>query len=205
MLLTPYKVQKQTLEVQVPKANSKIIGLTKHAETKVHDNKISYGGVQKDIAPLSFDQITIMFENPAPYMVMTEATRKISVSHWGNIAVDEHFRIENIGPKVKNEFSRYDFDMGGAGQNCLKKLNSEYPYYIKGMYVGDFIGNISSTHALRTSTNVELEFEPRFPVCGGWQVDWNQGYSMPTRFHLSESTTQADLFKLTMPFLHQYD
>ena len=138
-------------------------------------------------------------------MVLTEATRKISVSHWGNIAVDEHFRIENLGPKVKNEFSRYDFDMNGAGQNCLKKLNSEYPYYIKGMYVGDYIGNISSTHALRTTTNVELEFEPRFPVCGGWQNDWNQGYSMPTRFHLAESTTQADLFKLTMPFLHQYD
>ncbi len=65
---------------------------------------------------------------------------------------------------------------------------SEYPYYVKGMYVGDYIGNISTTNALRTSTSVTLEYRPRFPICGGWQTDWDQGYNMPTRFHLSEST-----------------
>jgi oligosaccharyltransferase complex subunit alpha (ribophorin I) len=154
---------------------------------------------------MTFNQITVMFENNAPYVIMTEATKKVQVSHWGNIAVDEHFAIENIGPKVKGQNSRYDFDMNGAGQNCLRTMNSEYPFYIKGMYIGDFIGNISTTNALRTATNVELEFRPRYPVCGGWKNDWNQGYSMPTRFHISESMTTADLFKLTMPFYHQYD
>ena len=67
-------------------------------------------------------------------------------------------------------------------------MMSEYPYYVKGMYVGDYIGNISTTNALRTSTSVTLEYRPRFPICGGWQTDWDQGYNMPTRFHLSEST-----------------
>ena len=80
-------------------------------------------------------------------MILTEATRKISVSHWGNIAVDEHFRIENIGPKVKGQYSRYDIDYNNGGKSCLRSIQSHYPYYIKNMYVGDYIGNISTTNA----------------------------------------------------------
>ena len=80
-------------------------------------------------------------------MILTEATRKISVSHWGNIAVDEHFRIENIGPKVKGQYSRYDIDYNNGGKSCLRSIQSQYPYYIKNMYVGDSIGNISTTNA----------------------------------------------------------
>ncbi len=72
------------------------------------------------------------------------------------------------------------------------------------MYIGDYIGNISSTNALRTATSVNLEFRPRYPICGGWINDWDQGYNMPTRFHLSESTSHPDLFKLTIPFYHSY-
>jgi oligosaccharyltransferase complex subunit alpha (ribophorin I) len=117
-------------------------------------------------------------------MILKEAQRTISVSHWGNIQVDEHFRVENSGPKVKGRYSRIDIDMNHGGQGCLRKLQSEYPYYIKDLYIGDYIGNISSSNAHRSASSVELELRPRYPICGGWQNDWNQGYSMPTRFHL---------------------
>lgn len=146
-----------------------------------------------------------MFENSRPYVILKEATRKIGVSHWGNIQVDEHFRLENIGPKVKGQYSRYDIDINKGGKGCLKNLNSEYPFYVKSMYVGDYIGNISSTNAFRSASSVELELRSRYPVCGGWQNDWNQGYNMPTRFHLSESTTVANLYKLSIPYYHNYD
>lgn len=96
-------------------------------------------------------------------------------------------------------------DMLKGGKNCLRHLQSEYPYYVKGMYIGDYIGNISSSHAFRSSSAVELDFKPRYPLCGGWQNDWNQGYNMPTRFHLQESLTSADMYKLTVPFYHSYD
>jgi oligosaccharyltransferase complex subunit alpha (ribophorin I) len=144
------------------------VGLTKHADSKVKDNKIEYGGVRKNVEPFSFEQISVMFMNQAPYMILPEASRKITVSHWGNIAIDEHIRIENIGPILKGEFSRFDYDMTNAGANCVKELKTDYPYYIKGMYLGDYIGNISSTNAFRKATNVELELRPRFPICGGW-------------------------------------
>jgi len=42
---------------------------------------------------------TVYFMTMAPYVILTEGTRKIKVSHFGNIKVDEHFRIHNIGPK----------------------------------------------------------------------------------------------------------
>lgn len=101
-------------------------------------------------------------------MILKEAKRKIHVSHWGNIQVDEYFKVANIGAKVKGQYSRYDIDMNKGGQNCLRSLESEYPYYVKGMYIGDYIGNISSSHAQRAASAVELQFKTRFPVCGGW-------------------------------------
>jgi len=159
-------------------------GITKHPSTTTNEGKIQYGGIFYNIKAHSFDQVTLTFDHQIPYMILTEAQRTIGVSHWGNIQVDEHFRVENIGPKVKGQYSRFDIDMNQGGQGCLRKLHSEYPYYIKGLYMGDFIGNISTSHAFRDTNNVRVELKTRYPVCGGWQNDWNQGYSMPTRFHL---------------------
>jgi len=193
--LTPYFVERQTLEVELPKG-SKLMGMTKHAATTHEDSKIQYAGVQENVEAQTWQQFQVMFEDPQPHVILNEATRRIAVSHWGNIKVDEHFRIENIGPKVKGKFSRYDMDVLKGGKNCLRKLSSEYPYYIKGLYIGDYIGNISSSHAFRSTSAVELDLKPRYPICGGWQNDWNQGYNMPARFHLSESLSSPDTYRL---------
>jgi len=37
---------------------------------------------------------------------------------------------------------------------CLRNIQTEYPYYVKDMYVSDYIGNISTTKAFRELTNV---------------------------------------------------
>ncbi len=63
VLVSPYHVQKQTLEVTLPKDGTKVVGLTKHADSKVKDNKIEYGGVRKNVEPFSFEQISVMFMN----------------------------------------------------------------------------------------------------------------------------------------------
>lgn len=83
--------------------------------------------------------------------MLTDASKTFTISHWGNIAVDEHFEMENIGAKLKGEFSRVDFDYYRKGDNCLKTIMAEYPWYIQGMYFHDYIGNISSTNAFRDS------------------------------------------------------
>lgn len=133
----------------------------------------SYTGNQVDIAPFTTSKISVMYDNQSPAVVLTEATKQIKVSHWGNIQIDEHFTMENIGAKIKGQFSRFDFDMNEGGKTCLKKLDTVYPHYIKGMYIGDYIGNISTTNAIRNGNEVQLSFRPRYPLCGGWQIDWN--------------------------------
>lgn len=52
-----------------------------------------------------------------------------------------------------------------------------------------------------------MQFWPRFPVCGGWKVDWNMGYKMPTKYNLKREDTGAkdDLYSLEVPFLYAYD
>lgn len=142
--------------------------MSKHADTTHEDKKTQFAGLQKNIEAFSYQEFNMMFETPSPYVILKEATRRVSISHWGNIQIDEFFKLENIGAKVKGQYSRYDMDINKGGRNCLRNLHSEYPYYIKGLYVFDYIGNISSTHAARTNTQVEMDLKPRYPICGGW-------------------------------------
>lgn len=73
------------------------------------------------------------------------------------------------------------------------------------MYFHDFIGNISSTEAYRAEANVEAQYEPRFPICGGWRTDWHQGYNIPTKYNLKRDLTDPTQHTLTIDFLHNYD
>ena len=77
-------------------------------------------GPYKNMKPFSFNVIRILFEYTDPLLVLTEASKTLTVSHWGNILVDEWFALENIGAKVKGEFSRVDFEYYRKGDNCLK-------------------------------------------------------------------------------------
>ena len=155
--------------------------------------------------PFSFDLITLLFEYTDPLLILTEASKSLTVSHWGNILVDEYFAMENIGSKLKGEFSRVDFEYYRKGENCLKQISARYPWYIQSMYFNDYIGNISSTNAYREEDHVSLKYYPRYPICGGWKVDWNQGYQMPTKYHLTRSLDDPDQYTLEFDFLHNYD
>ena len=52
---------------------------------------------------------------------------------------------------------------------------------------------------------MKFYIEPRFPIWGGWKTDWNDGYSMPTKFHLSTEMNNQEMFVLNCSFLHNYD
>ena len=138
-------------------------------------------------------------------LVLTESSRTIRISHWGNIGVDEHFEVQNIGASVKGEFNRVDYEKPRYAINCLTEIQAEYPWYIQGMYVYDFIGNISTTNAFRGEESVKLEFKPRFGICGGWKTDWNQGYNVPTKYHLKVANNDHERYSFDFTFLHNYD
>jgi oligosaccharyltransferase complex subunit alpha (ribophorin I) len=76
-------------------------------------------------------------------------------------------------------------------------LETQLPRYIRGLYYWDYIGNISSSNALREDNEVRFRIEPRFPVFGQWKVDWSQGYNMPTRYHLFQNENGRFIFNYT--------
>ena len=137
--------------------------------------------------------------------MLDEARKTVHVSHWGFVSIDEYFAVVNIGAELKGEFNRVDFHKRNNGKNCMRQLSAKYPWYIQNLYFHDYIGNISSTNAIREEEHVEVDYEPRFPVCGGWKTDWNLGYKMPTKYHMTRESEKDNLYTLEVPFLHQYD
>lgn len=118
--------------------------------------------------------------------IFTEVVKTVEVSHWGNILVDEYYDLFNEAAGIKGEFGRVDYQHWDptVAQYAIKSLETNLPKYIRGLYYWDYIGNISSSQAFRESDRVTFRIEPRFPVFGQWKVDWSQGYSIPTRYHL---------------------
>jgi hypothetical protein len=56
----------------------------------------------------------------------------------------------NIGADLLGEYSRVDADQQRYAKNCVNSLRAKLPYYIQGLYVRDYIGNMTSSRAART-------------------------------------------------------
>lgn len=142
---------------------------------------------------------------PDPQLLLQEASKSVHVSHWGFIGVDEYFAIENVGAALEGEFNRVDFGKREGAKNCMRAISAKFPWYIQNLYFHDYIGNISTTNALREEEHVKVVYSPRFPICGGWKTDWNQGYKMPSKYHLRLEDSSTNLYKLEIPFIYNYD
>ena len=66
-------------------------------------------------------------ENNTPFLTITSLERIVEVSHWGNIAVEEHIEVRHTGAILKGPFSRYDYQRTqdqGASVKSFKVGNS---------------------------------------------------------------------------------
>jgi oligosaccharyltransferase complex subunit alpha (ribophorin I) len=146
-------------------------------------------GPYKDVAALEFSEVMLHYKGNYPLPIFSEVKKTIEVSHWGNINVDEYYEMWNEAAGIKGEFGRVDYQSWdpNRAQYAIKSLETDLPRYIRGLYYWDYIGNISSSNALREDDQVKFRIEPRFPVFGQWKVDWSQGYNMPTRYHLFQN------------------
>jgi len=118
----------------------------------------------------------------------------IEVSHWGNIAVEEHVHILHEGAKLKGSFSRYDFQRNPqSGPSSVKSYKTILPAAAKDVYYRDEIGNISTSHLRDDEDYVELELRPRFPLFGGWQTRYYFGYNVPSYEYLYHSGSKFQL------------
>ena len=178
-------------------SKDKYLSYTKDENTAVDDDKIIYI-LNDEIAPLTIIDFRVHFECNFSLVVFNEVEKIHEVSHWGNIAVEEKYQIENVGAKLMGEFGRVDYDDEGVrgGRNALRSLVSKLPLRANNLWYRDEIGNVSSSRAFRDWDFVQIDLELRFPLLGGWKSNYNVGYSLPTKFHVNvedDSTYVLDL------------
>lgn len=183
-----YMTKSQVTTILLPSESTRLIKYTMKNSNRSGD-KIIYS-LGEEYPPLTKKNLYIHYESNIPLVVMNEATKTFQVSHWGNIAVTEHYQIENIGAKLIGEFGRIDYDDSGrnGGKNALKQIRATLPLRSWGLWYRDEIGNVSTSVAKREWNDVDLVLNPRFPILGGWKSNFDIGYNLPSKFHVSTST-----------------
>ncbi|CAH8493791.1 unnamed protein product [Schistosoma turkestanicum] len=193
---SPYLTDSQQTLVHLPKGR-----LLTHTYASlspvVNGNDLVYAASDSRPA-FSRDPFVLHFEYDTPFLVVTNMTRLIEVSHWGNIAVEETLEIVNMGAKLRGPFSRLEFDYGVGQQVAANSLKSSLPLSAKDIYYRDEIGNISTSTVKTSLDSVEVTLVPRFPLMGGWKTRYTIGYNIPAYEFLYHSGSN---FALVMRFI----
>ncbi|XP_065222156.1 dolichyl-diphosphooligosaccharide--protein glycosyltransferase subunit 1 [Planococcus citri] len=200
-IYSPYPVSKVTTSIALGSKN--IESFTRFEPSSYSDSHILYGPY-KDLAPYSVNEVVIHYENNSPFLIASKLERKIEISHWGNIAVEEEITLEHTGAKLKGPFSRYDYQREpDSGMSSVKSFKTTLPGTAQDIYYRDEIGNISTSHLYSLENSVEVELRPRFPLFGGWNTQYILGYNIPSFTYLY---TKGDNFLLKMPLIdHIFD
>lgn len=197
---SPYKTTTQTTTVNC--ATSSIESYTKKKPVSTSDSTITYGPYEKRDS-LQTEEIVVHYENNTPFLAVTEMTRLIEVSHWGNVAVEETINIRHTGAVLKGSFSRYDYQRQMDGASSVKSFKTVLPASAKDVYYRDEIGNISTSNLREDDDLVEVELRPRFPLFGGWKSHYILGYNVPSYEYLF---VKGDQYVLNLRFLdHVFD
>jgi len=197
---SPYTTSTQSTSVVT--TNSNVESYTKTKPVSQSDSNINYGPFE-DKAAFSEAPLRVHEENNTPFLAVSSMERVIEVSHWGNIAVEEHIDIRHSGAKLKGSFSRFDYQRQQDGIASVKSFKTVLPASAKDVYYRDEIGNISTSNMKELDESVDVELRPRFPLFGGWKTRYCLGYNVPSYEYLF---TKGDQFALKMRFVdHIYD
>lgn len=197
---SPYQTASQ--KTTITTTSSALESYTKTKPVSVSDNVITYGPYENK-APFSEAQLKVHEENNSPFLTVTSIERIIEVSHWGNIAIEEHVDIRHSGATLKGPFSRFDYQRSQDGASSVKSFKTVLPASARDVYYRDEIGNISTSHMRELDDSVDLELRPRFPLFGGWKTRYFLGYNVPSYEYLYN---KGDNYALKLRFVdHVYD
>jgi len=200
LFYSPYATTTQSTSVAT--TNSNIESYTKTKPVSQSDSTINYGPFE-DKAAFSESPLKVHEENNSPFLTVTSMERVIEVSHWGNIAVEEHINVKHTGAKLKGSFSRFDYQRQQDGIASIKSFKTVLPASARDVYYRDEIGNISTSNMKEMDDSVDVELRPRFPLFGGWKTRYCLGYNVPSYEYLYQ---KGDNYALKMRFVdHIYD
>uniref|UniRef100_A0A7E4VS43 Dolichyl-diphosphooligosaccharide--protein glycosyltransferase subunit 1 n=2 Tax=Panagrellus redivivus TaxID=6233 RepID=A0A7E4VS43_PANRE len=169
-IVSPYTVESDTTTITT---GGKIISSTDGKQTT---SKVTY--TNTNLAPYTTKPVSVHYENNSPFVVVTSLERTIEISHWGNVAIEDHIEIVHKGAELKGAFSRLDYQVDRRTKSpIVKVLKATLPAKSRDIYYRDQIGNISTSTVRNFKDRVEVEMRPRFPLLGGWRTNYILGIS----------------------------
>lgn len=182
--ISPYSTEKASTQVKL--ASSDVESYSSSPSPSSVDGSKWKLGQYTDVQPYSVAPVSVHYtHNSFPFATIISLHREIEVSQWGNVAVEEHYHLEHTGAKLKGGFSRIDYSnpMRPQKSNSFEGLSAALPVGTSDVYYRDIIGNISTSAFRPPSAEFDMDF--RFPLFGGWQTQWYQGYNVPASNHLT--------------------
>jgi len=176
-----YRVSGQLTTIYL--GNSNIETYSQYIPTSQKGDTLTYGPYSAQ-SPRQYVELRVHFQNTKKLLTINKLTRLLEISHWGNLAVEEHYDLKNSGPALKdNSFSRLDYQRSGNNApTVISHLIAKLPIDAHDIYYRDRIGNIS-TSTCRPSHHdknyLEFDFQPRFPLFGNWKTEFYIGYNIP--------------------------
>jgi oligosaccharyltransferase complex subunit alpha (ribophorin I) len=173
------------------------------ASDPVHQGSaITYGPYSK-IKAFSSKPVVVRYDFTKPLLRSTKFERDIEVSQWGgNLAVEERYWLTNNGAKLKNHFSRVQWQMAkyasppSVAASALRLPligGAANPYFI------DDIGNVSTSRFRPGRRESVLDLTPRYPIYGGWNYSFKVGWDHNLKRFLRNAG--GDKHVLKVPFM----
>ncbi|KAJ6242406.1 dolichyl-diphosphooligosaccharide--protein glycosyltransferase subunit 1 [Anaeramoeba flamelloides] len=195
---TPYLTKTQKTEISFP--SNFVKSHTKLTPTELKGNKLVCGPYKK-INGFSHADLKVHFQNNQPLPRIKSLTKTLTVSHFGNLFVDEYYVISNEQAKLVGEFSRLDYSRNRqlSGRGSFQDVALHLHEKAYGFEYFDIIGNISTSQYTKTNDQTVINLKTRFPIFGEWKTDFHFTYNIPLKHALSKSK-KTGLYRLTFPF-----
>lgn len=202
---SPYKVRQQVATLKVGTSSIESYS-TKVKPVENKGTGIQYGPY-RDVSPFSVDEMRAHYTNDRPFFIVESVDRTVEISHWGNLAIEEHYEIKHGGAKLVGPFSRYEYAKNPpqTSPSSFRKITATLPLTATDIYFRDRIGNISSSDIRVVGKNLEVDFYPRFPLFGGWRIRFYIGYNLPISDYLTTALNNPEKHKLRYKFSVPFD
>eukprot|EP01029_Cantina_marsupialis_P027700 TRINITY_DN773205_c0_g1_i1.p1 TRINITY_DN773205_c0_g1~~TRINITY_DN773205_c0_g1_i1.p1 ORF type:complete len:465 (-),score=129.78 TRINITY_DN773205_c0_g1_i1:147-1541(-) len=191
-VLSPYNTISQKTKISL--SSSVIEGRTKVQPSNVSGNIVTYGPYE-NIGPYRIKKLRVHFQNEHHFKTIEYLEKEIEVSHWGNVAFEEHVHMLNSGATLKGEFSRAEYTtrMQENKGHIFRQLIGHVPLEAEGLYYRDVIGNISTSNVREEQNSKFVQMNMRFPLFGAWKTKFYWGFNLP-----SETVLTRDLSRLQL-------
>ncbi len=195
-----YPIRSQETIVTVPNVKKIEYYTERDATINEKSKSIKYGPVY---GAYKEEELRIHYELPVPLITFPSVEKHIELSHLGSISIREQYELKNDAAGLEGEFNRIKYSSLSNYQQAghiFRKLYTQLPRKAFNLYYRDVIGNVSTSVATRQGSYVFFEIRPRFPVLGGWQTKWEQGYKLLNQFYIKYDAHDPDLYVFNQTF-----